>query len=1040
MRSVLRILLIVQLFVLAGCSWFQDNPYASFSIGDVNETAPETAATILVGDPQVITRETLINDRMREVDHIDDMIKDSVKVTFEPQLRRDLSVINSFAAQLGISFNPAAGAAFKRNEKIAELKTDIEVLKLRNELDRLKKLSEEDPSSAKLDPSDTKPGPPEGVNDPSTAEIKSQLAAAVKRATDILDSLKKEGAIGARARETTIKASPEEHFEDLNAYRARLRQRQVEIRLDDVHDTGGNSLYRLQFTAAVLPGRVKNKFGVLDLEIGPGETSIDAVQRLYERWLTSLAGRDARLRSAPAADLDKLSLWERIQTELMVKKLVRRVLLFDQPTRSGDTATLVLFVFPGDEDTIIDMLNSDGAGDRLIKAARGIKSGTFSNFSLDSKTCRPKNPGSAAAVTYNDVIAALRTFRSLSVIEVFLSAQESMARKSPDAVLFTPRLLSSLKESLTTVATATRKLEQSILLMIPARKREAALACFDSTKKGAVPPKFKDAVTETKNNKLYWKGKSYTYQAQPTERVQRLSTLTSAVNSMQMAFSLVATLPGSGIGLNAGAGAARTAVGMAEAIERSPLVIGYTDRQSATPNGNARAARFGFLFGPKAVLKPGANSLEYQQIAANHPVFADISVPGWWPALSLDARTAWTGNWYDGTTVLQSAIGRSIEVRLRPKFLESLTDFLVDDPYSSDLDRSTIEDWNPKSVSACGGDVTFVVKGKNLWRSPVAYLRGKKHKSIKVLPDMEGIAVTFNFDNRPPPPDLGEEKTELRIWTSIGPATPSSAEAMKVSIVQKRLGRPCPGIARSGEGVSLSPDAAKYAKGVDTKISVNIGAPLPASFRNVKVITQLSSTTDQKYTVDTASNIVSFPGKSFEGTINIDPPAAPAAFDGASLRVGLSYQTIDGGALERAWARKAMIYYPTARHSQFAAKTKKVAGLPDDIELELPARFEEAYPKFVKAADAFDVTVVGHTKIKLAATADWVKVQGRVFLRITKNNSGDPKAEKAFKTAWCAGSLTLNLSLTDKAGIDRPGGSQNVTLSKRTTGCRASTP
>ena len=77
---------------LAGCSLFDDNPYSGFSVGEVDESGPEREAVILVGDPQVISRETLINDRLREVAHIEELLSESKNQRFTPQVLRDLSV------------------------------------------------------------------------------------------------------------------------------------------------------------------------------------------------------------------------------------------------------------------------------------------------------------------------------------------------------------------------------------------------------------------------------------------------------------------------------------------------------------------------------------------------------------------------------------------------------------------------------------------------------------------------------------------------------------------------------------------------------------------------------------------------------------------------------------------------------------------------------------------------------------------------------------------------------------------------------------
>ena len=285
--------------LLAGCSLFEQNPYADFRVGQIDEERQQTPAVILLGDPQVSSRESLINDRMREVDHLENMISKSENEAFEPQLKRDLRVISALTAQLGISFNPASGLAFEREDQINRLRTDIELTKLRNELERLQELPSPAPNGASgqtagINNSDPPQNQPHSeMTEPNLSEVRAQLGKAAKAAEDLIKEL--HSSAGRRAKDAAIKISPEDHFEDLNSYRARLRHRQNEVRLDDVHDADGHALYRLQLTAAVLPGEVKNKFAVLDVGIAPLKIEDKDIRALFERWLVELSRRGLRL-------------------------------------------------------------------------------------------------------------------------------------------------------------------------------------------------------------------------------------------------------------------------------------------------------------------------------------------------------------------------------------------------------------------------------------------------------------------------------------------------------------------------------------------------------------------------------------------------------------------------------------------------------------------------------------------------------------------------------------------------------------------------
>jgi len=775
-------------FVWGGCSLFKPNPYSDFSVGIIDEEAEETPAAILVGDPQVISRESLINDRLREVAHIEVLLNESRSQSFEPQVTRDLSVIESFAAQLGISFNPAVGVAFERNEEIQSLKADIEVLKLRNELDRLKSLQEESPDDPALSPTNVEPGKPEGITEPSTADIQKRLDEAIAQADAVLKKLTKPGEPAARSRESKIKASPEEQFEDQDSYRAILRQRQTELRLDDVHDADGNALLRLQFAAEVLPGAVKNKFGVLDFEIVPVQASDVELLQLYEDWLVHLMERGA----ANIGLTDRRS-WERIQSILLKKKIVERFLLFDVPTIDFKTnATLVLFSYPGDSDTIIEMIIR---GDSYLRDK--FQESDLKVAAIDSDTCKITLADGRQTMDYKRALDVQRVKRSLRAVEVFLSIMRQRAATAhvSDAVEYFDELDTWLLNIITDSDTFREAVEKS--LIVRGLKRPF---CFSAdTPQPDSPEAFKKEVTRMVNDKRFWAGQPYTYQARPAQRVQRLSTLASATNSMQLAFSMAATIPGQGIGLDAGAGAARTAVGIAEAVERTPLVVAYTDRRwiKKDDTDQGSSARFGFLFGPKAILDPKKNKLVYRQVAGRYPVYVDVSVPNWWPKFALRTRTAWAGNWHEGTEVLRKTeTSRELPVRLPPhgRDYDILTGVMAGEQMIDEFVGIDIEWVRPRVVSRCVGDIEFLVKGKHLWRGSAAFLRGRKHKSLSVLPDMKGISVVFDMQDLPLHPDKKEEAT-LTVWTNFGEAS------WRIEIKNTVNGSPCPTNAREGEEI-----------------------------------------------------------------------------------------------------------------------------------------------------------------------------------------------------------------------------------------------
>ena len=299
-----------------------------------------------------------------------------------------------------------------RREDIESARAEIELIKLQNEIDELNKLRQTDPSNAALNPTNANMGTPTAITDPNTTSIETRLAEAAKKANDLVASLTPEPGKGPRARSSSLESSPEEHFEDLNAYRARIRQRLTEVGLDDVHDANGNALYRLQFTATVLPGAVKNKFGILDLEIASAEARADQVSRLYQDWLVSLMRRGVEEQSAgnPVE-------WERLQTVMLQNELMDYVPLEHPVYTQKGLNDLILFTYPGHQDIVREAINNPCIAEALEASAMSRELGD---------KCAKNDSGET--ITYDPGALSknlIETFPSLSAIEVFLSSYRS---------------------------------------------------------------------------------------------------------------------------------------------------------------------------------------------------------------------------------------------------------------------------------------------------------------------------------------------------------------------------------------------------------------------------------------------------------------------------------------------------------------------------------------------------------------------------------------------------------------------------------------
>jgi hypothetical protein len=283
----------------------------------------QTDAAILSGTPQVFARESLINDRRREVELIEGMLAKATpdQIEFGPDLSRQVETIVALSARLGLGFDAGVARDATRADALADKRHEIELRKLELELAQLDaqaatlaaeadstavgyaKTGEdagegegeegeeegggEDPGAGETLPvAETPPG----IARPDTGAIAEDLTASIDR---LRKSLRELDALG----EVPRRGNPRDEFRDLRAYRDELRAARNEALLDDGHDDGGLALYRLRMPATVLPGSDSDRLGVLRYRIdGYGKSDDPAKENeekleLYRAWLGHLTHR-----------------------------------------------------------------------------------------------------------------------------------------------------------------------------------------------------------------------------------------------------------------------------------------------------------------------------------------------------------------------------------------------------------------------------------------------------------------------------------------------------------------------------------------------------------------------------------------------------------------------------------------------------------------------------------------------------------------------------------------------------------------------------
>jgi hypothetical protein len=277
------------------------------------------------------------------------------------------------------------------------------------------------------------------------------------------------------------------------------------------------------------------------------------------------------------------------------------------------------------------------------------------------------------------------------------------------------------------------------------------------------------------------RGNPFVYSSQPLELAQRVSTVASAAEAVQLAFAARALLPGSGVNGQVATNYAQAALGKISAAERAPLAVGFaetTPRLGAVGNDNDPLVTppevrpsFGWVFGPRARVDARNNDLILEQGLTNYLVAADLSLPGYWPYTDLAVQTGWIGNWYEPQTLRLGKKGTTKRLRVNLPLgradLDGLTAVLAERHLGQDVRLTRIDRVLPERPSLCGDTLEIEIFGANVWRAAEVYLGGvRATEAVRVLPDMEGVAATF--DTKRLIPAVPGLKGRLVVWTRSG--------------------------------------------------------------------------------------------------------------------------------------------------------------------------------------------------------------------------------------------------------------------------------
>lgn len=770
-------------------------------VASIDYESAQEPGPIQFTDPRLFRREALIEERRREGEYLDELIRNSSSQTFSPEIVRDLETISSFAANLGINFDPAAGRNYRRAEENAEVQQEINALRLQMQLEQLRRdleiLRTNLPNQTQVSTQNQNPGPATNPTASSTVTPASfdAINTLITNMQSRLAATPTGNATAPRA--TSGVASPIDAFYDRAAYRDLLASARNAAALDELHDSQGSALVRLSFAATVLPPPrpLMDSLGVLRMQIEAPEWSPAEVEAVYRLWLQHInRNLNVQLRQGGEA-----SFVTNLALEPVVTRDLFDTIYYYYPVRAGSgcdglsfdpggpgahCGRLVLAVArpaygPGVAVTAsragtlyTAFVNPNGPISRIQRAREVLADNPAGfRFQCGGQTGNPQfdDPLQVA-------LDARFLFNSLALAEI--EARRILADAGIALPARSPRL--------TGFAAAAGNADLLIRDFLTRARQERCAEPDGIFRHLYVPPDFETALRSRDYRVAI-------YDVGPREQAQRLSTAARAANAVSLAAAVAAQAPGSGLGGNASVGYSRSAVGRVDAIERAPLVVSFAEAQETPRRGEGEAApaaqtmpAFGWLLGPRVTADTRRNRLELQQQLRPYDLSVDLAVPGWWPYLYLNAETAWAPNWRTGSgrTVAAGAQPRRIRVPLGTNSadLAGLTDRLAG---TSAVRVPSIVSLVPETVS-CTSGAELQIMGQNIWRATTVIIGGKRLEGtnvVRLLPDMGGISVSVPAGAFPA---LEGARAMVTVLTPYGPAT------YPINIQNQRADGTCP--------------------------------------------------------------------------------------------------------------------------------------------------------------------------------------------------------------------------------------------------------
>jgi hypothetical protein len=355
---------------------------------------------------------------------------------------------------------------------------------------------------------------------------------------------------------------------------------------------------------------------------------------------------------------------------------------------------------------------------------------------------------------------------------------------------------------------------------------------------------------------------------------------------------------------------------------------------------------------------------------------------------------------------------RAISVRLpvRLEGLDGLTKAASREAGLVDLTGIFLVKVDPPKL-ACGPSYSVLVYGAELWRNPRLYLNGVPHSDLTVLPDMQGLSVSFNAGGSLPRWSR-PGKAQLQIFTSGG-------SAIKELDVESNCEKTS---AAAGRVTEIRTRSLRFIPGEKLALEVVTGT-LEGPMSEFKVALRPKSDGSPYKWVESQALTPERDEKALIGDI----PALPLTDRDAGAPLQAAMRLYERPLREplTVIAPQTVTYYPSQDAAKIRLKTSAIADIADPVTLVLPKNALAAFPnlgatpsiKAVAGSGAEAVTLQG----TLAAGSGDERTLQLTAVTPTDKARYDEKHKKA--------DLTFRLEFVNVAGTaDQPSFSGDLTI------------